>query len=364
MKKRRLLASVFAVKREAMNLRKGVIVMVVVIVPLIALTALNDRQFAISVAFGALLVAFCDVKKSYPTRVRVLLAGTFVGACFFTAGRVIGPYPWLIVVPSIFLVTFFLGMCIAYGEVVAVVTALLNMISLLGLGISGGLRVAPVTLAGFVMGGLSITLLFLLPWPRPRAHYEPLSSTQAEQQGSKEASPSLLTPFLKHCQFRTPVSIFSLIKVLGVTLAAGISWGCSLVNPQWAPTMVLINTLPNPRMSSVVILQRVIGTLLGVLLAALLIVTLAKTVAFLLVVALALLIGFTVKDVNAGLSLFFMTIFTLILMSFTAPDDLSHAVIRFLQTVIGAGIACLVEGMLIWMSSRQKSVMSLTESAL
>ena len=350
-----LMAKVFEGKGNALNLGRGVRVMVAVIVPLIVLVALNSIDFAISASIGALLVAYCDVAKPYPTQARVLFTGTFAGALLFALGRAISPYSWEIAVPSIFLATLLLGFCAAYGQVVALIALLMNVTFLVGLGRGGGPSVAPGALLGFAMGGLITTLLFLLPWLLQRSQHEHANSTQLAQQASNGTSQSLFVPFLTQFKFHTPESIFSLMKALGAALAAGISWGFALPYPQWAPTTEIINTLPNPRMSFVVILQCVIGTVLGALFAAFLILTLAKTVVFLLIIAVTLLIGFTVKDVNAGLFLFFMTNYILILISFNAPDDISHVVLRILETLVGVGIAFRVEIMLMWISSQQKT---------
>jgi uncharacterized membrane protein YccC len=97
-----------------------------------------------------------------------------------------------------------------------------------------------------------------------------------------------------------------------------------------------------------------IGTILGAIIASFLILTLEKTVVFLLIIAVALLIGFAVKDINAGLSIFFLTMSLLLLTSFSYPEDLSYAVFRVIETLIGVGIAFLVGGVSMWIFARHK----------
>jgi uncharacterized membrane protein YccC len=97
-----------------------------------------------------------------------------------------------------------------------------------------------------------------------------------------------------------------------------------------------------------------IGTILGAIIASFLILTLEKTVVFLLIIAVALLIGFAVKDINAGLSIFFLTMSLLLLISFSYPEDLSYAVFRVIETLIGVGIAFLVGGVSMWIFARHK----------
>jgi uncharacterized membrane protein YccC len=215
----------------------------------------------------------------------------------------------------------------------------------------------PGTLAaliGFAVGGLITTSLLLSPWPRRVSHQELAPSTPSVQQGANGTRQPLLAPLLAQWTFHTPISLFSLINTVGATLAAGISWGFAFPYPQWTPTTEILNARPDPRVTFGVTIQRLIGTVLGAIIASFLILTLEKTVVFLLIIAVALLIGFAVKDINAGLSIFFLTMSLLLLISFSYPEDLSYAVFRVLETLIGVGIAFLVGGVSMWIFTRHK----------
>jgi uncharacterized membrane protein YccC len=346
-----LIARVFESKRGMLNPAKGVKVIMAMLV--VVLIALEEPQFTIPVLVGALFTAYNDMNQPDPIRVRVLCTASFVGALTFALGRAISPYSWEIPAPSIFLATLLAGFCGVYGQIVAVVAMLINVIFLTGLTMSGGPSIALETFVGFAVGGLITTFFLLLPWPPRRSPREQISEPAASQPAQSISRP-LLAPFLTQFKFRTPIAIFSLVKTLGVTLAAAISWGLSFPYPQWAPTTTIITILPDPRMSFVAILQNVLGTLLGALSATVLILVLGQTILLVPIVALALLIGFMVKDINAGFFLFFMTNCLLLLLSFSEPGQISHIKVRLLETVIGAAIALLVELILIWLAKQQK----------
>ena len=127
-------AKVFEVKWQGFNLRRGVILLVILGLLIIVGVLPGERKYFLSAIFGALLVALVDPGGEYGYRVSRLAVFAVAGALLTALGFGIGPDAWGWVVLAAFVATLLGGLAVKYGLHRFVVAYLLNVWFIIALG--------------------------------------------------------------------------------------------------------------------------------------------------------------------------------------------------------------------------------------
>jgi uncharacterized membrane protein YccC len=85
--------------------------------------------------------------------------------------------------------------------------------------------------------------------------------------------------------------------------------------------------------------QRVVGTVLGAGLVDVVLWWVQSPVVLAGLAVAGVFLAFTVKDVNYTLFVFFLTTLILLLLNLPTPGPTTHAALRVLATLVGAGVA-------------------------
>jgi hypothetical protein len=93
---------VLALKRQAFNLRRGIGVAAVMLLPLIVLGVLHQEKYFLSVAFAALFVGLSDPGGEYGYRLPRMALVAVAGALLTALGFALGDRAWRLVVPAAF----------------------------------------------------------------------------------------------------------------------------------------------------------------------------------------------------------------------------------------------------------------------
>jgi hypothetical protein len=308
------------------------------LVPLIALAVFHHTALGIVAALGALLVSFCDVEGLARARTYTIGFVTLAGALLFALGRAL-EQPWWLAVPAIFLATLAAGLVAVYGHGAAAVGLMLNIVFVLALGMGGGPSTAMSSLAGFMIGGVSVLVMGFVPVPlRRRDHSHAAVIDQASP--ARPRSPSL-APLLAQLTWTSPVFRFAILRAAGAALAGGIGWWLDVSHPQWAVITVILCVRPDPVASLVATAERFVATVLGAVAAGAVIVAVHDSLALALLAVALMVAAFTVHDLSNVLFVFFMTVMTLLLISIPT-GGLSLARLRVFEALIGAAIGLIV----------------------
>ena len=109
------LAEVLEIKQQGFNLRRGIGVAAVMLVPLIVLGVLHQEKYFRSVAFAALFVGLSDPGGDYGYRVPRMALVAAAGALLTALGFGIGGWAWGLVVLAAFVITVLAGLTVKYG---------------------------------------------------------------------------------------------------------------------------------------------------------------------------------------------------------------------------------------------------------
>jgi uncharacterized membrane protein YccC len=295
---------------------------------------LGQHAFGVLVMTGALLTSFGDLGKS--SRKQAWLLGiTAVGGTLMTAlGRLIGGLWWVEVV-EIFLVVFIGGLLSVYGRVATVMGLLLTIPFVISLANRSGPATALPAAGGFLLGG-AILMLFALLFAWLQSH----RSMPRNDVRTNRSQPTRTT-LTAQLTLASPLLRFSLLRAVGVAVAAGSGWILGGPPFYWAALTVITCTQQDQKASLMKALQNVIATYLGAVLAGVLIAGVQNALVLGLIVVAITFLAFTVKDLNYILYLFFFTILILLLISI-ATSGQSLAVWRVVTILFGAGIVLVI----------------------
>lgn len=314
---------------------RGAYTATAVFLPLLILVALNQREFAVMVMLGALLVAFANVNVPYKMRALLLGVATIGGALLTIPGRLIRG-PWWLGIVEVFLVTLISGLFSVYGQSAAALGLYLTIPFVVSLGSSGGPATALPAAAGYLLGGVILMLFALAPALLRRQNV--LLEEQAQQ--TRMSKPTL-APLIAQLTFASPISRYALLRAVGAASAAAIGWGLAAPYPYWAALTVIICAREDRKVSLLVTAQYAVASIIGALLADLLIIYIPVTLVIGLIVIAVTFITFTIKDLNYAIQVFCLTNLTLLLISLSTSGQ-SFARWRVEASLIGAAIVLIV----------------------
>lgn len=218
-------AKVFALNRAGLNPRRGAIVTGIFLVPLIVLTALGQDSYFLSMAFGAVFVAICDLGGALGYRVSRLLIVAGSGAVLTWLAFSVGQQSWPWVTLAAFAVTLVAGLFVKYGMHRFVSAYLLNIWFIIALGqppkdLADHITINPwgQTLAWLIGGLVWIGCLTVVSLARSGTD-QPAFIPEIPA----DISPSPLTP---------PKIAFALLRAVAVAAAISIAFGFQLPQAQ------------------------------------------------------------------------------------------------------------------------------------
>jgi uncharacterized membrane protein YccC len=318
-------------------------------VPLGALAASHHTAVGSAAALGALFVSFGDTGSAVRRRVQTMGVATMGvatmgGALLFALGRSIG-HVWWLAAPVVFLAALAAGIVVVYGSAAVTVGLILTIAFVSALGTGGGPAAAVASAVGFAIGGLSALLLALAPGVLRRRQR---AATTPPQAAARRRRP-LLAPLLAALTFSSPTLRFAALRAAGATAAGSIIWLLGVSYPQWAVLPVLLGVRPDRDVSLVTTVRRVVGTILGAVVADLVIVAVHDLLIRALLAVAVMVLAFTVRNLNDALFIGALTLMTLLLISIpTAGRSLASR--QVLETLVGATIALAVTWLGTWAS--------------
>lgn len=105
----------FAIKRDGLNLPRGIGLGAITLVLLVVLTLLGQEKYLVSVMFGLLFAGLSDPGGPYGHRALFTCVMGLVGALLSALGFIIGTGPWGFAVLAAFVLTALAGLTVKYG---------------------------------------------------------------------------------------------------------------------------------------------------------------------------------------------------------------------------------------------------------
>jgi hypothetical protein len=264
------MAKVFELKPNALNVRVGVVLAVILFLLGVVLAALGAPQYWLSLAFGLLFAASSDPGGDRPYSSRVPWFGgvAIVGALLTALGFALGGGTWVWAALTVFLITLLSGFAAAYGKQAAQAAYLLTIWFIIVLAlpysyarIPWPAQAWPQALAWLAGGALCIVLTFVVSLRRRERQPSPVEPPQQTPppEAQQQKAP---------VQLSRPLIVFSVLRALAAAVTVGIAWGFKLPHADWMPVAALVVMKPGLDESLLVAEQRVAGAILGALLAA------------------------------------------------------------------------------------------------
>jgi Fusaric acid resistance protein-like len=329
------LSKVFAPNWEALNFTRSLAVLGVMVMPLIALTALGEEDYWLSASFGALFVGLSDLEGDYATRAQRMGVVAVIGALLTLLGFGIGTHGWGLVVLAAFVVTLVAGLALKFGVHRFVTAYLLNVWFIIALGLPatyalGGVKThAGLQALAWIAGSaLWVALLGVLWLARGRG-----SQPSPFPEIPGDTSPRELT---------RPVILFAVIRALALSAAVAIAFGLHLPNAYWMPIATLVAMKPNLEESAFVAEQRLAGAIVGAGVASLFLLTVDGKHALEAIIVLLAALGGALRTVNYALYTAAIAALVLIAANLPNPSNLSDEVDRVLYTFAGLAIGVAV----------------------
>ena len=329
-------AKVFELNRQGLNVRRALGVLVVMLVPLIVLSVLDQEKYYLSVAFGALFTGLIDPGGEYAYRVPRMALAAVAGALLTALGFAIGAGAWGVVVLAAFVITLVAGLMVKYGLHGFTAAYLLNSWFLVAIALPAGYHLGhghtdawAQALAWLIGSALTIAYTAIVWLARGRT---------ARPQPAADILPGDSTPV----PLTRPVILFALIRAIAVGIAVSIAFGLHLPNADWMPIAALVAMKSSLQQSTVAAMQRLAGAIIGAAVAAVFLLTVdSKTVLEVVIVILGTLAG-SIRAVNYALYCAALAGAVLIATDLPHPANLASEGRRVLFTFAGVGIAVIV----------------------
>ena len=221
------------------------------------------------------------------------------GALLTALGFGIGGGPWGFVVLAAFVATLLAGLAVKYGVHRFVAAHLLNIWFIIVLGLptlisfglpgafhSGLIHIEPwkQALAWLTGSALWIAYTFIMWLARGR-----VAAPQPVAEIPGDISPRPLT---------RPLILFAVIRAVAVSIAVAIAFGLQLPNAYWMPFAAIIAIKPDLQQSTFFAVQRVAGTILGALVAALVLLAVHNRTALEVIIVVLFAVAASIRFVN------------------------------------------------------------------
>jgi hypothetical protein len=308
----------------------------IAVVPFVALAAIPQEKYWVSFAFGALFLWLTDPGGPFAERLRRLAEFAGIGALLTALGYEVGAAAWGWAVLVAFVVTLVGGLAVKLGLHSFTATMVLNVWFLISLSQSVAVQSAHVNttagaqtlawLAGSVVAIAYITIIWL-----------------AHGRGAQDHPfPDILPGDTPTVPLSRPIILFAVVRALAVAIAVAIAWGLNVPNADWMPISALIAMRGNLQQSSLVAEQRLAGTTIGALVAAVFLSSVHNTKALVVIVVLLGALAAMTRAASYTWYSAAVAALVLIAMDLPHPENFSAEGRRILFTFVGVGIAVVV----------------------
>jgi hypothetical protein len=330
------LATIFRLDTTKFNPARGVIIAVGLLLPLVVLSALHLEKYWLSLAFSALFVGLSDPGGAYRHRVSQMAGFAVIGAVLTVLGFGIGDGAWGWVTLAAFVVTLGAGLAVKYGKHRFFGAVLLNVWFLIAIAIPPGYALDHVhtnawaqALAWLIGAALWIAVTFSEWLIRGRGtRHQPMAEMIP---GSTEPIP-----------LTRPVIAFAVLRAIAITAAVAIAFGLDVPHADWMPIAAVVAMQPSLQQSAGAGIERVAGTIIGAVVAALFLLAVdSKPV---LAVVIAILGGLAGALRTASYTWYTAAVAgaVLIALDLPHPSNLADEGQRILFTFVGVAIAVVV----------------------
>ncbi|MFD5817908.1 FUSC family protein [Streptomyces sp. NPDC127038] len=338
------LSKVFAFDAAGLNWPRAVAVLDAGLVPLFVFWAIGHQVYLIGALFGLLFAALSDPGGGYGHRALSVAAFALVGAGVTALAFWIGAEAWGWMVLAAFVVTLAAGLAVAFGVHRFIDAMLLNVWFVVALGYEFGIHKAvhvtshiwAQVLAWSGGAALWIAVTFLWWLIRGRTdRSQPFSELPGDNSRRK------LTP---------PLILFAVIRAVVIAGTVALAFGLDLSHDSWIPIAAMVAMKPSLEQAALVSAQRLVGTLIGAVVAGLLLVPTSEHGLRLFAVERGLeVVALVLLMHGAGIRFWNYTFYSaaiaagaLILVDLPQPSDYAAEGYRLLWTLCGVGCSLIV----------------------
>lgn len=328
------LAAVFGFDRSKLNWPLGLTVAAAIFVPLVLLALVGQDVYWLSVSFGVLFVGLGDPGGRLATRAAYTAVFGVIGALVTAWGIAVGSAGWVLVTLSTVVITLATGLVIRFGVRRFVTGSLLTAWFLIAISLPPGFGAAGITLNPWLQA---------LAWLAGAAAWFVLSSiVSAARRGDRAPLVAELPTDTKGSSLTKPVVVYAVLRTLAVSGAVAVAFGFQLPYADWMPLAALVAMKPNAEQSRLAATQRVVGTVLGAVIAAVLLLTVDQPYVLAGAMVLLALVGGAFRTANYALYTTGIAGTALIALDLSDPTNLANEGLRILFTLIGVVIAIAV----------------------
>ena len=257
-------SKVFELNPAGVNWPRAVLFLDVALVPLVVVWAIGHEEYLFSALFGALFAWLADPGGSYGQRVLRIAVFGLIGAGLTGLGFGIGGEAWGWLTLAAFAVTLVGGLAVALGVRRFVASTLLNLWFIIALGISFSYHQhAHITshtwaqVLAWACGAALWIVVTFIDWLISRREDRPQPIAEIPGDISRRA-------------LTGPLIAFAVIRALVIAGTAAIAFGFDLSHGYWLPIAAMVAMKPDLSQATLIAAQRVAGTLIGAVAAALL----------------------------------------------------------------------------------------------
>jgi hypothetical protein len=322
---------VFALNRAGLNVPRALAALVVLLVPLVFLGALDQETYYLAVAFGALWVGFSDPGGEYRDRFTDMALVGIIGALLTALGFWLGGLAWGWAALGTLVVTLLCGLALKFGAHRFASGILLNAWFLVALAIPAAFEADGTKTSAWSQA---------LAWLIGSAVWIAVTWVWWLIHG-KRTQPTHMPEFPEDRDRRTltrPIVLFAVIRAVALALSVAIAFGSGQPNADWMPIATIIAMKPTLGQSMLAAEQRIVGAVLGALIAGAFLLTLDNKVALGLVLVVLGVTGAAIYAVNY--TLYTAAIAGAVLIALDLPDASGFQVEsrRILFTLAGVAI--------------------------
>ena len=336
-------AKVFEVKWQGFNLRRGVILLVILGLLIIVGVLPGERKYFLSAIFGALLVALVDPGGEYGYRVSRLAVFAVAGALLTALGFGIGPDAWGWVVLAAFVATLLGGLAVKYGLHRFVAAYLLNVWFIIALGL-------PTLLAFDYPGLYRSGLVHPEPWKQALAWligsavWIAVSFIMWLARSGKAGAPAGRRDPRGYLAAAADPAYYPVRgdRAVALSIAVAIAFGLKLPDAYWMPIAAIIAMKPDLQQSALVAEQRVAGTIAGAVVAALVALAVGNRTALEVIIVVLLALAGSIRTVSYTWYTAAVAGAVLIAADVPHPSNFTDEGRRILFTLAGVGISIIV----------------------
>lgn len=309
------------------------------VVPMVAGQIVGRPDVGVMVGLGGLYVSITEKPGA---SLRSFLAATVGVAASAGVASLFDQHHGSTIAPIV-VIAFAAGMLRAYGEVAGQIGFAMALVFAVGIGLPARPGVAPEHMLEFAAGGLWSTLLTLILWqwcPAEGDPDQPLCGFPGTAETSAGGDP--LARLRDELTWRSPV----LQHALRFALVVGIATTCyeflHLERGYWLIITTMVIMKPEFSDTHRRALERVLGSVVGGVLALLLAVAVRNLVALDLLLVLLSVLAYSQLSTHYGLYVVFLTPFVVLMINTASPGDWHVALVRIYDNVAGGALAWMI----------------------